>query len=148
MAEKENTPEKAPEITTDYAILREQLTLLSKEFKACDSFLANIDTITDKSHFLRFLSRNVGTVLDHLNIDAPDTDEVSDLEDKIDDLENDICRLENEVEDLQDRYGKSDSLSDEYKIKFFLEYKNKYTEWELEELLKNGYQQNKLKIAI
>ena len=123
---------------TDYAILREQLTLLSKEFKACDSFLSNIDTITDKSHFLRFLSRNVSTILDHLNIDAPDSDEVSDLEDKIDDLEDDICRLENRVEDLEDRYGKNETFSDEYKIKFFLEYKDKYTEWELEELLKNG----------
>ena len=123
---------------TDYAILREQLTLLSKEFKACDSFLADINTITDKSHFLRFLRRNVGTVLDHLNIDAPDSDEVSDLEDKIDDLEDDICRLENRIEDLEDRYGKNETFSDEYKIKFFLEYKDKYTEWELEELLKNG----------
>lgn len=135
------------EIKTDYLVLREQLKLLSKEFKACDSFLVNIDTITDKSHFYRFLSRSVGTILDHLNIDAPDSDEVSDLEDKIDDLENDICKLENRIEDLEDKYGKSNSLSDEYKIKFFLEYKDKYSEWELEELLKNGFQQNKLKIA-
>lgn len=135
------------EIKTDYLVLREQLKLLSKEFKACDSFLINIDTIIDKSHFYRFLSRSVGTIRDHLNIDAPDSDEVSDLEDKIDDLENDICELENKVEELEDKYGKSNSLSDEYKIKFFLEYKDKYSEWELEELLKNGFQQNKLKIA-
>ena len=112
MAEKENTPEKAPEVTTDYAILREQLTLLSKEFKACDSFLANIEKITDK-------------ILDHLDIEAPDSDEVSDLEEKIDDLENDICRLENTIEEYEDKYGKNDSFSDEYKIKFFLEYKDK-----------------------
>jgi hypothetical protein len=135
------------EIKTDYVILREQLKLLSKEFKACDSFLLNIDTITDKSHFFRFLSRSIGTILDHLNIDAPDSDEVSDLEDKIEDLESDICKLENRVEDLEDKYGKSDSLSDEYKIKFFLEYKDKYSEWELEELLKNGNRINNLKIA-
>lgn len=144
MAEQESTPE----ITTDYAILREQLTLLSKEFKACESFLANIEKITDKKEFFRFLSRSIGTILDHLDIDAPESDEVRDLEDKIDDLEDDICRLENRVEDLEDRYGKNETFSDEYKIKFFLEYKNRYTEWELEELLKNGYQQNKLKIAI
>jgi hypothetical protein len=135
------------EIKTDYVILREQLKLLSKEFKACDSFLLNIDTITDKSHFFRFLSRSIGTILDHLNIDAPDSDEVSDLEDKIEDLEDDICKLENRVYDLEDKYGKSDSLSDEYKIKFFLEYKDKYSEWELEELLKNGNRINNLKIA-
>jgi chaperonin cofactor prefoldin len=143
MAEKETTPE----ITTDYAILREQLTLLSKEFKACDSFLVNIEKITDKKEFFRFLNRNIGTILDHLDIEAPDSDEVSDLEEKIDDLENDICRLENTIEEYEDKYGKNDSFSDEYKIKFFLEYKDKYTEWELEDLLKNGYQQNKLKIA-
>jgi hypothetical protein len=139
--------EKAPEITTDYAILRQQLTLLSKEFKACESFINNIETITDKQHFFKFLNRSIGTILDHLDIDAPDSDEVSDLEDKIEDLEDDICKLENEIEDLKDKYGESKSLSDDYKVKFFLEYKDKYTEWELEELLKNGYSQNKLKIA-
>jgi predicted nucleic acid-binding Zn-ribbon protein len=147
MAEQETTPEKAPEITTDYAILREQLTLLSKEFKACDPFLANIEKITEKRAFFRFLSRSIGTILEHLDIDAPDSNEVSDLEDKIEDLERDISDLEDEIEDLKDKYGKQDSLSEEYKIKFFLEYKHRYTEWELEELLKNGYQQNKLKIA-
>lgn len=139
--------EKAPEITTDYAILREQLILLSKEFKACDPFLENIEKITDKKEFFRFLNRSIGTILEHLDIDAPDSNEVNDLEDKIEDLERDVSDLEDEIEDLKDKYGKSDSLSDEYKVKFFLEYKDKYTEWELEELLKNGYQQNKLKIA-
>jgi len=137
--------EKAPE-TTDYAILREQITLLSKELGACDPFLVNIEKITDKKEFFRFLSRNIGTILDHLNIDTPDSDEVRDLEDEIDDLKRDISNLEDDIEDLKDRYGEGKTLSDEYKIKFFLEYKNRYTEWELEELLKNGYQ-NKLKIA-
>lgn len=138
--------EKAPEKTTDYAILREQITLLSKELGACDPFLVNIEKIADKRAFLQFLSRNIGTILDHLRIDTPDSDEVRDLEDEIDDLKRDISNLEEDIEELKDRYGEGKTLSDEYKIKFFLEYKNRYTEWELEELLKNGYQ-NKLKIA-
>lgn len=135
------------EVTTDYDVLKEQLILLSKEFNACESFIENIKDIKHKKDFFRFLNRSIGTIIEHLNIDPPDSEEVEDLQDEIEDLKNDIARLEDEIEDLEDTYGKSKSLSDEYKIKFFLDYKDRYTEWELEELLKNGYQQNKLKIA-
>jgi len=132
--------------TADYDVLQEQLILLSKEFNACEPFIDAIKEIKNKKDFFRFLNRRIGTIIEHLNIDPPDSEEVEDLQDDIEDLKNDIASLEDEIEELKDTYGKSKSLSDEYKIKFFLDYKDRYTEWELEELLKNGYQ-NKLKIA-
>jgi len=69
--------------------------------------------------------------------------ESKDLEGEISDLEDDVRKLEGEISDLEDELEESrltigSTLNDEYKIKFFREYHENYTPWEIEELLMNG----------
>jgi hypothetical protein len=58
------------------------------------------------------------------------------LENKVEKLERHVDDLESEIEDLKIERG--GTLEDEYKIQAFEEYRNQFTSWELEELLKNG----------
>jgi hypothetical protein len=72
-----------------------------------------------------------------------DWSSVSDLEDEISDLEYEIRNLEEENDRLEYELKESrliigSTLNDEYKIKFFREYHENYTPWEIEELLMNG----------
>ena len=47
--------------------------------------------------------------------------------------------MDDEIEELEsNKIFDNNSLSDEYKRKFILQYHENYTPWELEELLKNG----------
>ena len=137
-----NTPPTAEQELPNYDILRHQLKLLAKEFRACDSFLQDIDYIHCKVTFKRFLQREMENICDKLDIDGFNghlEDDIDDLEDKIQDLESDNEELQEELDELKEKYGLGDnSLSEEYKCQFFCQYKNNYTEWELEELLKHG----------
>jgi predicted nucleic acid-binding Zn-ribbon protein len=65
-----------------------------------------------------------------------------DCEDEINDLEEQVEELEKEVEELESQLMEfeTNSLDDEYKFKYFNEYKSDFTPWELEILLKNGRQ--------
>ena len=75
-------------------------------------------------------------VYDHLGGDFSAEEKVEDLEDDIRHLENKISELEDE---LETKDGALDgTLNGEYKFQHFINYKNEYSESELEELLKNG----------
>jgi hypothetical protein len=83
---------------------------------------------------------NADNLYEALGGDAPN---VSDLEDEISDLQYDMRNLEEENDILeyelkQSRLINCRTLNDEYKIKFFREHHEKYTPWEIEELLING----------
>ena len=135
---------KKTEEQPDYAILRHQLKLLAKQFDACTSFIEKIDDIQDSRSFKRFFTREIENICDRLDIEifSENEDELEDLQDQLYDMERDKESAEQELEDFKWKYGlgKDNSLSDEYKCQFFCEYKNDYTEWQLEELLKNGKQ--------
>lgn len=137
--------------TTNYEVLRHQLILLSNEFQACESFLKDIESITSKNLFQRFLQKKIEDICYKLNIDFIDDDtreDIDDLEDRISDLERENEELEDEIEKYKDNYGIDGTLYQDYKIKFFKQYHSEYDAWEIEELLKNGkYFLNQLKTA-
>ena len=101
---------------------------------------------TERS-ILSELKWNVDDLYEALGGDASN---VSDLEDEISDLEDEISDLEYEISNLEEENYKLEqelkgakltfggTLNDEYKIQFFTEHHEKYTPWEIEELLING----------
>ena len=123
----------------NYDVLRHQLTLIAKEFKSCNNVLEYISEIKNKESFKRAYTKTYLDVGRFFGLDIPDEDEIDKLEDKVDDLERDICKLENELDEYKDRFGVcNNSLSEHYKVSFFLEYSKNYTEWQIEEIHKNG----------
>lgn len=137
MSDTKDTTNEA-EAKTNYPVLVEQLLLLAKEFNACDGAIREIKSIKDAKSFRSAYRDSFEGVAEKFGIDL--NDDTEDLEDEIQDLENKVSELEQEVEDLEHQFGKNTNFWDEYKIKHFLDYKNNFTEWELEELLKNGRQ--------
>jgi predicted nucleic acid-binding Zn-ribbon protein len=69
-------------------------------------------------------------------------DEIYDLEEQVEELEEEVSDLQTEVDKLESQLMayETNSLDDEYKFKYFNEYKDNFTPWELEVLLKNGKQ--------
>ena len=69
-------------------------------------------------------------------------DEIYDLEEQVEELEEEVSDLQTEVDELESQIMayETNSLDDEYKFKYFNEYKDNFTPWELEVLLKNGKQ--------
>lgn len=127
------------EIKPNYDIIKEQFILIAKEFKACESFIEDITQISDKNTFKRFFQRRILDIGERLHCDLADENEVDDLKDEIDDLEYKISNLENELDDYKIKFGVNKNwLSEDYKIRWFLENKDKYNEWELKDLLENG----------
>lgn len=109
---------------------------IKENYGGCSSFLEPILTakteIDLKRHFIDYNAE----IFDYLGGDSFDEDENEDLKQDIRDLENEISDLEAELEELD---GSTDgTLMGEYKLKHFIQYKNEYSETELEELLKNG----------
>jgi hypothetical protein len=75
-----------------------------------------------------------------LGCDVYDSNEIDDLKDTIDDLEYEISSLNDTILDYKDKYGVSKNLlSEDYKLRWFLENKDKWTEWELKDLLETGH---------
>jgi len=105
------------------------------EFGPCDGFLRDFDATTDEASMKNLFRRYKHDVYQKLG-GSDDEDTIDGLKNEIDDLKRDISELEEEVEDSRVITG--NSLDDEYKRQFILEHHNKYTPWELEELLKNG----------
>ena len=127
------------EVKVNYDLLREQIHLISKELNACKGFVLDIDSIVDLKTFKSFIRRNYFDVGEKLGCDVYDSGEIDDLKDTIDDLEYEISSLNDVISDYKDTYGASKNLlSEDYKIRWFLENKDKYTEWELKDLLENG----------
>jgi hypothetical protein len=141
MTNQENQNQENQEQKPNFDIIQEQFILLGKEFKACNYFIEDCKEIKDKNSFRYFFQKYFEDIADKFGCDIADADEIDELEDKIDDLESEICKLENELDDYKDRFGiNSNWLSEEYKTKFFMEHKEKYTEWQLQYLLENGTQ--------
>lgn len=64
-------------------------------------------------------------------------DEIYDLKEEISDLEKENEELESKIEYLEiDSWIKT--LDDSYKKDFFMEYKDYFTPWEIEQILKNA----------
>jgi len=101
---------------------------------------------TERS-ILSELKWNVDDLYEALGGDASNVsdleDEVSDLEYEIRNLEEENDRLEQELKEAKLTFG--GTLNDEYKIQFFTEHHEKYTPWEIEELLINGRELLKIK---
>lgn len=134
MEKENNLTEKV-----NYDVLRHQLVLLAKEFDSCSGVIEKISEIKDKKSFQYAYSKTYKEICNKFGIEFSDEDEVEELEDKIDDLEDDICRLENEIDEYQNRFGViKNSLTDEFKVNFFIQYSKEYTAWEVEQLFKDG----------
>jgi uncharacterized coiled-coil DUF342 family protein len=67
---------------------------------------------------------------------------IFELEEEVEGLRETINDLEKELDELESQLMayETNSLDDEYKFKYFKEYKDTFTPWELEILLKNGKQ--------
>lgn len=134
MEKENNLTEKV-----NYDVLRHQLVLLAKEFNSCSSVIEHISEIKDKNSFKYSYSKTYEEICNKFGIEFSDEDEVEELEDKINDLENNICSLENEIDEYQNRFGViKNSLTDEFKVNFFIQYSKEYTAWEVEQLFKDG----------
>ena len=125
--------------TVNYELLREQLKLVSKEFNACDSFIKDIEQISDKISFKRFFQTYIIDIGERLHCNLADENDIDDLKDEIYDLEREISNLEDTISEYETKFGKTKNiLSEDYKIKWFLDNKDRYTEWELKDLLEKG----------
>ena len=71
-----------------------------------------------------------------------ENEEIEYLEQKVEGIEKQVEDLQTEVDKLESQLMvyETNSLDDEYKFKYFNEYKDNFTPWELEVLLKNGRQ--------
>lgn len=100
--------------------------------------LDNCDSIIKIKNLIRFYRDEI-----YESIGGEDIyelkDEISGLKDELSDLNKDIIELKDELDDLKFLINRNhSSLDEEYKEKFFGQYRDLYTPWELEELLING----------
>jgi hypothetical protein len=106
------------------------------KLKGCKGFIKNL-TESNSEEDIKFSFRyNRDEIFNELGGD------IYELEDNIEDLEGDIKELENEIEVLNEQleysFSFGDSVDDQFKLRFVKEHHEKYTPWELEELLVNG----------
>ena len=109
-----------------------------ESFSACDSFALPILNAESDKHLIKHFERNVNLVTEFLG-----GEDIDDLNYEIDNLRDEISGLKCEIDELEDGFdlgfnAKTKTINDDYKIEHFIKYKNEYSEWELEELLKNG----------
>jgi len=109
---------------------------IKNNFKTCPQFMDGLMECNTDDEIVEHFEDNKDDVYEKLGGDPPDEDEIWDLENKVEKLEHHVDDLESEIEDLKIERG--GTLEDEYKIQAFEEYRNQFTSWELEELLKNG----------
>ena len=121
----------------DFQIFKEHLKIFIKNnFNTCSDFLNGIIKSENEGELNIHLRKQKDDIYENLGGELPDKYEFWDMERKIDRLEAHIDDLECELESVRIYVG--NSLNDEYKVKAFDEYRNEYSPWELEELLKNG----------
>jgi len=138
--------DKKIEIEPDYNILREQLLLVAKKENACEGVITQINTIKDLVTFKRAYEKTVLAICERFGIELKDEDE-EDLKDQLEDMESERDSLQDEVDEYKERYGEITTLWEEKKVEHFLNFKEKYTEWDLERLLQNGEKFLQLKVA-
>lgn len=109
---------------------------IKNNYGGCSSFLEPILEAKDENKLKGHFRDYNNEVFDYLGGDSVDEDDVKELEREIRDLEYQVYDLEAE---LETKDGALDgTLMGEYKLQHFIQYKDEYTETELEELLKNG----------
>ena len=116
---------------------KEQLTIfIENNFKTCSQFMNGLKICNNDDEIVEHFKDNKDDVYEKLGGDPPDEYEIWDLENKVEKLERHVDDLESELEDLKIERG--GTLEDEYKTQAFMEYRNEFTSWEIEELFKNG----------
>lgn len=121
----------------DFQIFKEHLRIfLKSNFNACSDFLNGVIKSETEDDLITHLRQQKDDVYEKLGGDIPDEYEIWDMEREIDRLNAHVEDLECELEDVRIDVG--NSLNEEYKVRAFDEYRNEYSPWELEELLKNG----------
>ena len=120
------------QLTTDFK--KEFIDFLKQGLGSCDSFIMNVEKCETFNDLRKMLRSNSDTVVLHLGYDC----DVDDLEDENERLGRKVENLEIEISKLEDKIIPSDSIWDEEKLQSFIDYRDKYTPWEFEALLKNG----------
>jgi predicted nuclease with TOPRIM domain len=101
--------------------------------KSCSDFIRDIDSCDTYNELRTALRNNVDELASHLGHDCDD-----DLEDENQRLKRKVDSLEIELSKLEDKLTPTCTLWDEEKLQSFITYRDKYTPWELEELLRTG----------
>jgi hypothetical protein len=104
----------------------------------CSSFDNLLANASDEYDIERLFVNQRDDVYEKLGGELCDEDEIWDLERKIETLERENEELSYSLEEIEIEDGPL--LDDEYKRNFFNEYRNQYSPWELEHILKNGKQ--------
>ena len=121
----------------DFQIFKEHLRIfLKNNFNACSDFLNGIIKSETENELIIHLRQQKDDVYEKLGGELSDKYKIWDMEREIDRLNAHVEDLECELEDVRIDVG--NSLNEEYKVRAFDEYRNEYSPWELEELLKNG----------
>lgn len=109
---------------------------IKNNFNVCDNFLNELKNCTTNKELKKLFIKYNDEVYDYLGGEPDLQDEIDDLEDEVSDLKSEIYVLEHELNDYKSIFG--DTLNDEYKRDIIIKYYDKYTPWELEELLIKG----------
>lgn len=118
----------------DFKKFKEQLIFFAEEhFHSCNEFVNKVDAASNPDALVDLFERYADDIHDKLG--------GTDYQEEIEDLKNDINHLENQIEELEVLLESNlvvETLHDEMKLSSYVQYQDKYTPWELEELLKNG----------
>lgn len=108
---------------------------LTNGMGSCKTFIHSISICDTYDELRRALRNNVDEIASHLGHECDD-----DLEDENERLTNKVKHLEIEVSILENKMIPTGTIWDEDKLQSFITYRDKYTPWELEELLRTGKQ--------
>lgn len=109
---------------------------IERNFKTCPQFMHDLMECDTEDGLVEHFENHKDDIYERLGGEVPDEDEIWELENENEKLERHVSNLECEIEELKGERG--ETLEEEYKFKAFEEYRNHFTSWELEELLKNG----------
>jgi hypothetical protein len=111
---------------------RDFIDFLKNGLGSCDTFISQISRCDTHKDLKSVLRDNVDEIASHLGQD-PD-----DLEEENERLTRKVNNLEIEISELEGKMMPSNTVWDEDKLQAFIDYRDKYTPWEFEALLKNG----------
>lgn len=104
----------------------------------CSTFDTVLANVSDGQKLKNLFINERDDVYEKLGGELHDEDEIWELERQVERLERENTELEFSLENMGIEEGVL--LDDEYKRTFFEEYRNDYSPWELEHILKNGKQ--------
>lgn len=118
----------------DFKKFKEQLIFFAEEhFHSCNEFVNKVDAASDPDTLVVIFERFADDI--HQKLGGYD------YEREIYELKDDINHLERQIEELEVLLESNlvvETLHDELKLSTYVQYQDKYTPWELEELLLNG----------